>query len=169
MPHPMPQHDLLIRPAGPADAPSIWAILKPVIREGETYALPRDMSRDQALAYWLAPEHEAFVAEAGSVVFGTYYMRPNQPGGGGHVANCGYVVARGAEGRGIARAMGEHSLGHARARGYRAMQYNFVIATNERAVGLWRSLGFEIVGRLPGAYAHPRAGFVDALVMYRQL
>ena len=140
-----------------------------MIREGETYALPRDMSETDALAYWLAPAHEAFVAEVGGAAVGTYYMRPNQPGGGSHVANCGYVVARGAEGRGIARAMAEHSLAHARRRGYRAMQYNFVIATNERAVGLWLSLGFAIVGRLPGAFAHPRSGFVDAMVMYRQL
>lgn len=165
----MPPEDLIIRPAGPADAPAIWAILEPVIREGETYALPRDMAEAEALAYWLAPGHEVFVAEADGAILGTYYMRPNQPGGGSHVANCGYVVARGAEGRGIARAMAEHSLAHARARGYRAMQYNFVIATNERAIGLWRSLGFDIVGRLPGAFAHPRAGFVDALVMWRQL
>jgi len=165
----MPPDHLLIRPAGPADAPAIWAILEPVIREGETYALPRDMGEDEALAYWQAPGHEVFVAEAGGAIVGTYYMRPNQPGGGSHVANCGYVVARGAEGRGIARAMAGHSLAHARERGYRAMQYNLVIASNERAVGLWRSLGFAIVGRLPGAFAHPRAGFVDALVMYRRL
>lgn len=165
----MPDTDLLIRPAGHAEAPAIWTILEPVIREGETYALPRDMSQDQALAYWLAPGHEAFVAEADEVILGTYYLRPNQPGGGGHVANCGYVVARGAEGRGVARAMAEHSLEHARRRGYCAMQYNFVIATNERAVRLWQSLGFEVVGRLPGAFAHPRLGFVDALVMHRKL
>ncbi|HEX2257881.1 MAG TPA: GNAT family N-acetyltransferase [Afifellaceae bacterium] len=161
--------DVLIRPAAPADAPAIWAILEPVIREGETYALPRDMTYDEALAYWMAPVHEVFVAEEGGAVLGTYTMRPNQPGGGSHVANCGYVVARAAEGRGIARAMAEHSLAHARQRGYRAMQYNFVIVTNERAVRLWQALGFDIVGRLPGAFNHPRSRFVDALVMYRVL
>jgi ribosomal protein S18 acetylase RimI-like enzyme len=165
----MPRPGILIRPAGPADRAAIWRVLAPVIREGETYTLPRDMTEDAVLAYWLAPAHEVFVAEQEGAVHGTYYMRPNQPGGGSHVANCGYVVARGAEGRGLARAMAEHSLTSARQRGYRAMQYNFVIASNERAVRLWQALGFDIVGRLPGAFAHPRLGLVDALVMYRKL
>lgn len=165
----MPRKDVAIRAAGAADAAAIWAILEPVIRAGETYALPRDMSEADALAYWLAPGHEAFVAEGDGAILGTYYMRPNQPGGGSHVANCAYVVAREAEGRGIARAMAEHSLAHARERGYRAVQFNFVVASNERAVRLWRRLGFEIVGRLPGAFDHPRLGLVDALVMHRRL
>jgi ribosomal protein S18 acetylase RimI-like enzyme len=165
----MAKADLTIRPAGAADAQAIWAILEPVIRAGETYALPREMEEADALAYWLAPGHEVFVAEAAGAVLGTYYMRPNQPGGGSHVANCGYMVAGQAQGRGIARAMASHSLGHARSRGYGAMQYNFVIATNERAIRLWQALGFGIVGRVPRAFQHPQQGFVDALVMHREL
>jgi ribosomal protein S18 acetylase RimI-like enzyme len=96
-------------------------------------------------------------------------MRANQQGGGSHVANCGYMTALEASGRGVARAMCAHSLEHARARGFRAMQFNFVVASNARAVALWQSLGFEIVGRLPEAFAHPQLGLVDALVMYRKL
>lgn len=165
----MARDHFLIRPAGTADASAIWSILKPVIRAGETYALPRDMGEADALAYWLAPGHEVFVDEENGAVLGTYYLRANQLGGGSHVANCAYVVAREAEGRGIARAMAEHSLEHARQRGYRAMQFNFVVASNERAVRLWDSLDFATVGRLPGAFHHPRLGPVDALVMYRQL
>ncbi len=103
------------------------------------------------------------------VVLGIYYMRPNQAGGGRHVCNCGYITGAAAAGRGIARRMCEHSLKHARSRGYRAMQFNFVVSTNERAVKLWQSLGFEIVGRLPAAFSHPIAGYVDAFVMYQQL
>jgi ribosomal protein S18 acetylase RimI-like enzyme len=158
-----------IRAAVPSDADAIWAILEPTIRSGETYTLPPDMPRDEALAYWTSPAHEVFVTEHGGEVRGTYFLRANQRGGGSHVANCGYITGPGAEGRGLGRAMCAHSLDRARVRGFKAMQYNFVISTNERAVRLWQSFGFEIVGRLPGAFEHPNQGFVDAYVMYRTL
>ena len=158
-----------IRPAAPADADAVWQILEPVIRDGETYPLPREMRRDEALAYWFAPEHEVFVALSDREIVGTYYLRANQKGGGAHVANCGYVTASHATGRGVGRAMCEHSLARAGARGFRAMQFNFVVSSNTRAVRLWESCGFEIVGRLPAAFRHPAAGLVDALVMVRQL
>jgi ribosomal protein S18 acetylase RimI-like enzyme len=158
-----------IRPALPNDADSVWAILEPTIRAGETYTLPREMSSAEALDYWFAPRHEVFLAEENTRALGTYFLQPNQQGGGSHVANCGYVTAPSATGRGVARAMCAHSLHRARERGFTAMQFNFVVSTNERAVALWKSFGFEIVGRLPGAFHHPAAGFVDALVMYRSL
>jgi L-amino acid N-acyltransferase YncA len=158
-----------VREAVNADCDAIWRILEPMIRAGETYTLPRDMTRDQALAYWMAPEHHVFVAEEDRTVSGTYYLHPNQRGGGSHVANCGYVTAADAMGRGVARAMCAHSLDCAKAQGFRAMQFNFVVSTNERAVHLWQSFGFEIAGRLPGAFLHPAAGYVDALVMFRVL
>lgn len=158
-----------IRKAEARDADAIAAIILPTIRDGTTYALSPDMSEADALAYWTGPDKETFVAEEGGAVLGTYYMRPNQQGGGSHVCNCGYMTAAAATGRGIARRMCEHSLRHARERGYRAMQFNFVVSTNERAVRLWQSLGFEIVGRLPGAFRHPVHGYVDALVMYQPL
>jgi ribosomal protein S18 acetylase RimI-like enzyme len=158
-----------VRPAQARDDDAIWGIIGPTIRAGETYALPRDMSRADALAYWKSPSHEVFVAEHDGMVLGTYYMRANQQGGGSHVANCGYMTAPQASGRGVARAMCAHSLAQARARGFRAMQFNLVVSSNERAVALWQSFGFEIVGRLPAAFEHPRLGPVDAVVMYRML
>jgi L-amino acid N-acyltransferase YncA len=158
-----------IRPARAEDADALWAILSPVIRAGETYALEPAMSRADALAYWMGADRETFVAEADGAILGTYYLRTNQPGGGAHVCNCGYMTAAAATGRGVARAMCAHSIETARARGYRAMQFNFVVSTNERAVRLWESMGFAIVGRLPGAFRHPVQGFVDALVMHRTL
>ncbi len=160
---------IIIRPAAEGDAAAIWAILQPVIASGEGYALPRDLERDAALAFWMAPSHEVFVAEGEARIVGTYFLRANQAGPGGHVANCGYVTAAEAEGRGIAGAMCAHSLAHARERGFRAMQYNIVVSTNDRAIRLWQRYGFEIAGRLPGAFAHPTLGFVDAFVMYRTL
>jgi ribosomal protein S18 acetylase RimI-like enzyme len=160
---------MIIRPANFEDAEPIWRILEPVIRAGETYPLPRDMSRSGALAYWLAPHHEVFVAVATEAIVGTYYLRANNAGGGAHIANCGYMVAAGATGRGVARAMCAHSLARAKDRGFRAMQFNFVIVTNERAVRLWQAMGFSIVGRLPSAFLHPTRGYVDALVMHREL
>jgi ribosomal protein S18 acetylase RimI-like enzyme len=158
-----------IRPARPEDAISIWSIIGPTIRAGETYALDRDMSEADALGYWLGRDRETFVAEENGAITGTYYMRANQAGGGGHICNCGYMTSAAATGRGIARAMCRHSLDHARHRGYRGMQFNFVVGTNERAIALWQSLGFATVGRLPEAFDHPRLGYVDALVMFQAL
>ena len=158
-----------IRPAAREDHAAIWRIIGPVIRAGETYALPRDMTETDALAWWTGADRETFVAEDNGEIIGTYYLRANQAGGGDHVANCGYMTGAEATGRGVARAMCEHSLERARERGFRAMQFNFVVASNTRAVRLWNLLGFETAGRLPGAFRHPREGFVDALVMFRDL
>ena len=160
---------MTIRSANDRDQTAIWGILEPMIRAGETYTLPRDMVRENALAYWFSAEKETFVWEENGVVLGTYFLKANQQGGGAHVANCGYVTAPAAQGRGIARQMCLHSLERAKERGFRAMQFNFVVSTNERAIKLWTSLGFEIVGRLPLTFEHPRLGFVDALVMYRKV
>ncbi len=160
---------MLIRKAEAADAQAIAAIILPTIREGTTYSLDPKMSESDALAYWIGPDKETFVAEDAGQIVGTYYMRPNQAGGGRHVCNCGYMTSAAAAGRGIAGRMCEHSLSYARARDYRAMQFNFVVSTNERAIRLWQRMGFEVVGRLPGAFDHPNAGYVEALVMFQTL
>ena len=158
-----------IRPAAPRDADAIWSVLEPIVRAGETYALPRDMTREAVLAWWGAPDHEVFVAEDGATVLGTYFVHPNQQGPGSHVANCGYATAPWASGRGIARAMCAHSLDHARSRRYRAMQFNIVVSTNAPAVHLWTSMGFQTLCRVPGAFHHPTEGYVDTLIMFRSL
>jgi len=160
---------MLIRPAVPEDAAAIWSIVEPILRAGETYVLDRDMTEADALAYWLGADKETFVAVKDGDVLGTYYLRPNQAGGGRHVCNCGYMTSPRGRGQGIARRMCAHSLDRARTRGFRAMQFNFVVGVNEPAIHLWLSLGFEIVGRLPGAFHHPTRGYVDALVMFRTL
>ena len=160
---------MMIRAATRADDDAIWTVLEPIIRAGEAYALPRDWSRDAALAYWHAPGRDVFVAADDGVIVGSYFICANQRGGGAHVANAGYATAQHAQGKGVARAMCEHSIEHARDRGFRAMQFNFVIASNTRAVALWQQMGFAIVGTLPGAFAHPTLGHVDAFVMYRRL
>jgi RimJ/RimL family protein N-acetyltransferase len=117
-----------IRAAGPEDADAVWAILEPVIRTGETYALPQDMTREDALAYWFSPAHEVFVAEVDGKIPGTYYLHANQQGGGAHVANCGYMTHPSATGKGLANAMCSHSLDYARTEGFVAMQFNFVVS-----------------------------------------
>ncbi|WP_427024590.1 N-acetyltransferase family protein [Aureimonas ureilytica] len=158
-----------IRSALPDDAPAILAAIRPVISAGETYALDPDMGDDALVAYWMGPDKRTFVAEEDGAVLGTYYIRTNQAGGGSHVCNCGYVTTAAATGRGVARRMCADSLDRARALGYRAMQFNFVVSTNSRAVALWHAMGFATVGRLPEAFRHPSLGHVDALVMYREL
>jgi GNAT superfamily N-acetyltransferase len=158
-----------IRPYRSADASAVWQVTGPAIRSGETYALPRDMEEADALAWWAEGDHEAFVYESEGEVLGSYFIRPNQMGGGSHVANAGYATRPEARGRGIARAMCEHSQEQAAAQGFRLMQFNFVISSNVGAVTLWQRCGFEIVGTVPEAFSHPRLGYVDTYIMAKRL
>jgi ribosomal protein S18 acetylase RimI-like enzyme len=161
---------ITIRPFADSDWEAIWQFMEPVFRAGETYAFAPDISAAEARRIWVEVPTATFVAldETGRAV-GTYYIKPNQPGLGGHVCNCGYIVAEQARGRGIASRMCEHSQQEAVARNFRAMQYNLVVSTNEGAVRLWKRHGFAVIGSLPEAFRHPRLGYVDALVMYKQL
>ena len=158
-----------IREATDADLDSIWEIFREVIATGETYPLDPNTSRDDALAYWFQREAHVYVAENDGKIVGSYTLHANQAGGGGHVANAGFIVAAGGRGQGIGRATGEHCLKEARRLGFRAIQFNFVISTNESAVKLWQDLGMKIVGTLPGAFHHPSRGYVDVHVMYQTL
>ncbi|QEH97206.1 GNAT family N-acetyltransferase [Gluconobacter thailandicus] len=163
----MSESKLIIRPAQSLDREGIWRVLAPVLKAGETYALPRTWGRRQALGYWMAVEHRVYVAESpeGEIV-GTFYLQDNQLGGGRHVGNAGFVAC---SGYGAGRQMGEFALKEAQTLGYRAMQFNFVVSTNDRAVALWKRLGFRVVGTLPGAFNHPQCGYVDAFVMWKEL
>lgn len=160
---------LQIRKAIPGDEDGLWAVLEPVIRAGDTYDFPRETTRDEALRAWLAPSNVCYIAHEGDEILGTYVLHPNRKGGGAHISNCGYMTARHAYGRGIGAAMCAHSLEEARAAGYRAMQFNFVLASNQRAVALWQRMGFQIVGRIPEAFLLPTQKYTDALVMYQGL
>lgn len=161
---------MIIRPATLADFEQIWPILRDIAATGETYAWPRDVSREQAQALWMgAPGQWVSVADEDGNILGSSYIKPNQMGGGAHVCNAGYAVAESARGKGVAAALCEHSQALAREHGFAAMQFNFVVASNVAAVHLWTRLGFETVGRLPGAFLHPSLGYVDALVMFKKL
>ncbi|WP_415022742.1 GNAT family N-acetyltransferase [Bradyrhizobium sp.] len=158
-----------IRPCTMGDDASIWSIIGPVIRAGETYTLPQDMTESDAVRYWTGSDRHTFIAEYEGRAVGTYYLRANQLGGGAHVANCGYMTHSDARAKGVARTMCEHSMAEARKLGFLAMQFNFVVSTNERAVRLWLGMGFAQVGRLPLAFRRPTGDLVDALVMHRAL
>ena len=160
---------MLIREASEEDFDQIWDIFHPIVAAGETYTYARDITRGEAHRVWMEMPHRTFVAEVEGRILGTYYIKPNQGGGGAHVCNCGYMVAEAARGMGLATRMCEHSLEVAPKLGYRAMQYNFVVSTNVGAIGLWKKLGFEEIGRLPKAFDHPQEGLVDAVVMYQWL
>ncbi len=151
------------------DWPDLWAILKPVFRAGETYAIDPRITEDAARDYWCADTKQTFVAHDAGTILGTYFLTANFAGNADHVCNCGYVTSAAAQGRGVARAMLEHSLEAARVSGFAAMQYNCVVSTNTRAVALWRAYGFAIVGTLPRAFRHPRDGCVDAYIMFKDL
>ena len=158
-----------IRPAIHSDCDAIWGIFHSVVASGDTYVFDPAMSRDAALAYWFAAGTHTYVAEHAGKMAGTYILKANQPGLGAHIANAAFMVSPDARGLGVGKSMGVHCLEEARALGFRAMQFNFVVSTNEAAVGLWKQLGFRIVGTLPGAFRHARLGDVNAYVMFREL
>ena len=158
-----------IRAATEADRDAIWNIFHEIVAAGDTYAFDPRMSREDALAYWFRPDTHTYVAEKDGGVVATYILRPNQPGPGSHVANAAFMVASDAQGSGVGRRMAEHCLSEAHRLGFRAMQFNFVVSTNESAIRLWQKLGFEIVGTLRGAFRHPQKGYVDVYVMFRSL
>jgi len=160
---------LEIRAATEADRDAIWDIFHAIVAAGDTYAFEPEMSRQEALAYWFRGDTHTYVAENNGRVVGTYILRPNQAGGGSHVANAAFMVAPDTRGLQVGRRMGEHCLGGARRLGFRAMQFNFVISSNTSAILLWQKLGFNIVGTLPGAFRHPEKGYIDVYVMFRSL
>ena len=164
-----PGAQIAIRQARAADFAALWPILRAVIRAGDTYTIEPGLSREGMRAAWMDLPRATFVAEVAGEAVGTYYIRTNQPAGGAHVCNCGYMVAGSARGRGVARAMCLHSQTRAREMGYLAMQFNFVVETNAPAMALWEALGFDTVGRLPRAFRHPVEGLVDARIMYKWL
>ena len=165
----MNRPEITIRYARDGDFAALWPILRGVIRAGETYAIEPGLTREAVRDLWMKTPRATCVAEIAGESLGTYYIKSNQPGGGAHVCNCAYMVAPAARGRGIARAMCLHSQTQARAMGYLAMQFNFVVETNAGAIALWEDLGFATVGRLPSAFRHPTEGLVEARVMYKWL
>jgi len=160
---------LTIREANDRDRDAVWEIFRATVTPGDSFVYDPNTPREEAEAYWFAKGTRTYVAEQDGRVIGSYILRPNRPGLGNHVSNAGFMVAPAARRLGVGRAMGEHAMKEARRLGYRAMQFNFVIATNESAVRLWQRLGFNIVGTLPAAFRHARKGLVDAYVMFREL
>jgi len=160
----------LIRQFEANDWPGVLDHAGAGIQGGETYAVPVNISEDDAYRFWIQAPRAIFVAQDDDGYYlGTYFIKTNHPGPGNHVCNCGYIVSESARGRGLAGELCRHSLDVARERGYRAMQYNLVVAKNTAAIRAWEKHGFHIAGTLPGAFHHPRDGYVDAHVMFQTL
>jgi L-amino acid N-acyltransferase YncA len=160
---------ITIRPATESDWPAIWSMFSNVTRTGESFAYGPDTPVAVARKLWFDPPATPFIAEEGSLVLGTYYLRPNQPDRGSHVANGGYMVTEEARGKGLAVLMCQHSIETARAQGFRAIQYNYVVSTNTAAVHVWEKCGFRTLGKIPGGFRHDSHGYVDVLIMFREV
>lgn len=160
---------LLIRPYEHDDWQPLWEILRPVFRAGTTYVYSPHISESEAKDVWIDKPLATFVAEDNGTILGTYYIKPNQPGLGAHVCNCGYIVSTEARGRGIASKLCEHSQEEALSRGFLSMQFNLVVSTNEMAVRLWKKHGFDMIGTIPSAFFHSEHGYVDAHIMHKIL
>ncbi|MBS1575267.1 MAG: GNAT family N-acetyltransferase [Bacteroidetes bacterium] len=158
-----------IRKATPADDDAVWQIIKEVIAGGDTYVFASSSPREKMLAFWRGADRHTYVALRDNKIVGSFVLKDNQPDLGSHIANGAYMVSSSSSGKGIGRAMGEWSIEEAKRLGYKAMQFNFVIKSNERAVQLWQSLGFEIIGEIPEAFNHTQFGLTNAYIMYRKL
>ena len=152
-----------------AHSEEIWEIFGKVVQTGDTYVFDPDISREDALRYWLDPDHQVFVAVDNGHVLGTYILRKNQPGRGSHVANASYMVSPKARGKGLGSLMCQHSIEEARRLGFSAIQFNMVVSTNSAAISVWKKHGFDVVGTLPKVFRHETQGLVDAFVMHRFL
>ena len=158
-----------MRQAIPADHGQIWNIIRQVIAGGDTYVFSPDSSKEKMLEYWCGKDKHTYVATINDRVVGTFMIKDNQPDLGAHIANASYMTLPAATGQGIGKAMGEFSLTEARQLGYKAMQFNIVVASNQRAVRLWEKLGFKIIGEIPEAFDHKQYGLTNAFIMYRKL
>jgi ribosomal protein S18 acetylase RimI-like enzyme len=161
--------NLDFRLAKPTDHKSLWGIIRPIIRKGGTYVFSPDISEEEMMDYWMGTDKSTYVAEMEGKIVGTFYLKPNQPGLGNHVCNAGFMVDVRESGKGIGKQMGLFALAEAKKAGYLAMQFNFVVSTNQPAIKLWQSLGFDIIGEIPKAYRHPEKGLVGVYVMYKKL
>lgn len=158
-----------IRKAVETDRPAVWRIIKTVIAGGDTYVFDPDSPEDEMMAYWFSAEKYNYVAVLHGEIVGTYWLKANQPGLGSHVANGAYMVSPEAKGNGIGRKMAEHSIEEARRLRFKSIQFNFVVKSNEVAVKLWKSVGFEVIGEIPDAFNHAVHGLTSAYIMYRRL
>ncbi len=162
-------HAVTVSPAGVGDFAAIWELFSPEVRSGKTYAVPTNWTAQQARGMWFGPNVTSFIGRLGEEVAGACFVRPNTGGPGSGTANAGFVTAPAFRGHGVARALCERAMAHAREAGFRGMVFNHVVSTNVAAVALWKSLGFRIVGTIPKAFDHPEDGPVALHVMHRAL
>ena len=160
---------LELRKATENDNTDVWNIINTVISGGDTYVFSPDSSEEEMIAYWFSAEKKVYVAVLDKRVVGTFWLKANQPGLGSHVANAAYMVSPDATGKGVRRRMAEFSIEEARRLGYKSMQFNLVVKSNEVAVRLWQSIGFEIIGEISDAFNHSKNGMTNAYIMYRKL
>ncbi len=160
---------MTIRLANPTDHQAVWHIISNVISTGDTYVFAPDSSKEKMLNYWFASDKRTYVSEENGEIIGTFYLKENQMDLGSHIVNAGYMVSKNARGKGIGKTMAEFSMEEAQRLGFRGMQFNLVVKTNEKAVKLWLKLGFKIIGEIPDAYKHSALGYVNGYIMYQKL
>lgn len=158
-----------IRRADISDYEPIWAIFSDIISKGDTYVFDPGTPKSHLKIHWFADEMTTFVAEQNGRIAGTYIIKPNLPGLGDHIANCSYMVSQDVQGKGVGTAMCKHSIRFATEQGYRGMQFNVVVSTNEAAIHLWKKIGFKIIGVTPKGFRHPMLGPVDTFIMFKDL
>jgi ribosomal protein S18 acetylase RimI-like enzyme len=160
---------MTIREATDNDHDGIWKIFEQVVRVGDTYAFDPDTPKEDLPKLWFAPAMKVYVAEENGKISGTYFIKPNQPGLGAHIANCGYMVHPESRGRGLGKQLFDHSWLVAKESGYKGMQFNLVVSTNQIALQLWEKLGFRIIGTIPKGFNHLQLGYVDAYILFREI
>ncbi|WP_394942194.1 GNAT family N-acetyltransferase [Psychromicrobium sp. YIM B11713] len=159
---------MIIREASLQDWKQIYPFFREIVAAGTSYAYPEDLNSEQARELWMG-QGRTVVAVQDGLVLGTAAMGVNRPGRGNHIATGSFMVDSRHSGRGVGRALGEHLIDWARAAGYRGIQFNAVVESNTVAVKLWSSLGFQIIGTVPGAFKQLDGDYVGLHVMYLSL
>jgi len=163
------EQNLITRPSQSKDEDGIWEIIKEVISSGDTYVFSPNSSKEKMLTYWFADHIHTYTVIRSDQIVGTFIIKDNHPDLGSHIANASYMISPKHQGMGLGRQMAENSLIIAKELGYRAMQFNIVVKSNERALKLWDKMGFKVVGEVPEAFKHPKKGYANALILWKKL
>jgi len=158
-----------IKEVTPDHFDEIWHIFREVIQAEDTYPYPANITKEEARSLWFAPGAKVYHAYLDGVPIATRYIVPNKPGLASHVCNTGVMIDKNYRGKGYGKILNEFAIKKAKELGYKAIQLNLVVATNEVSIKICKQNGFEIIGLLPGAFFYKRERYADAYVMFRKL
>lgn len=147
----------------------IWHIFQDVVKDADSYPYAPDISKEEARELWFSPHSHVYVAYLDNIPVATRYIMPNKPGLGSHVANTGVMIDKHYRGLGLGNKMMEFAIEKSKELGFKGIQLNLVVCTNQASLKICKKYGFEIIGKIPGGFFFKKEKYVDAYVMYKDL